>query len=132
MQASKNLPAILFLFFIQPLQNAQQWPVKEWPVATPQSQSMNADSLKAFDDAIASGKYGYVDGMIVTRHGKLLYQKSYEHDYDKIYGDSARKKSGLNALDPGGPYNYYNLCGIHTIIEATCTVCSQLQKRSLR
>jgi len=108
MQASKNLPAILFLFFIQPFLNAQQWPVKEWPVATPQSQSMNADSLKAFDDAIASGKYGYVDGMVVTRHGKLLYQKSYEHDYDKIYGDSARKKSGLNALDPGGPYNYYN------------------------
>ena len=108
MQASKNLPAILFLFFIQPFLNAQQWPVKEWPVATPQSQSMNADSLKAFDDAIASGKYGYVDGMVVTRHGKLLYQKSYEHDYDKIYGDSARKKSGLNAFDTGGPYNYYN------------------------
>jgi len=24
------------------------------------------------------------------------------------YGDSARKKGGLNPLDPGGPYNYYN------------------------
>ena len=72
MQASKNLPAILFLFFIQPFLNAQQWPMKEWPVSTPQSQSMNADSLKAFDEAIASGKYGYVDGMVVTRHGKPI------------------------------------------------------------
>jgi len=108
MRINKNLQSILFLFFIQSYLNAQQWPVKEWPIATPQSQSMNADSLKAFDDAIASGKYGYIDGMVITRHGKLVHQKNYKHDYDKIYGDSARKKSGLNALDPGGPYNYYN------------------------
>jgi hypothetical protein len=33
---------------------------------------MNADSLKAFDDAIASGKYGYIDGVVITRHGKLV------------------------------------------------------------
>ncbi len=69
---------------------------------------MNEDSLQAFDEAIASGKFGFVDGMIVTRHGKLLYQKSYKHDYEKIYADSVTIKSGLNALDPGGPYNYYN------------------------
>ena len=108
MRINKNLPGILFLIFIEPGLFAQQWPVKEWPSATPQSQSMNADSLKAFDDAIASGKYGYIDGMVITRNGKLVYQKKYKHDYNKIYGDDARKKSGLNALDPGGPYNYYN------------------------
>ena len=104
----RSLAGILFLFFIHPFLYGQQWPIKEWPLATPQSQAMNADSLKAFDDVIVSGKYGYIDGMIVTRHGKLVYQKSYKHDYDKIYGDYAREKSGLNALDPGGSYNYYN------------------------
>ena len=108
MRINKNLAGILFLFFIQTNLIAQQWPIKEWPVATPQSQSMDPDSLKAFDEAITEGKYGYVDGMVIIRHGKLLYQKTYKHDYDKIYGDDARKKSGLNALDPGGPYNYYN------------------------
>ena len=108
MRTNKNLMGILFLFFIQTNLIAQQWPIKEWPVATPQSQSMDLDSLKAFDEAIAEGKYGYVDGMVIIRHGKLVYQKTYKHDYDKIYGDDARKKSGLNALDPGGPYNYYN------------------------
>ena len=84
------------------------WPLRDWPVATPQSVAMNADSLQAFDHDIASGKYGNIDEIIVTRNGKLLYQKSYTHDYDKIYGDSARKKSALNPHDPGGPYNYYN------------------------
>jgi CubicO group peptidase (beta-lactamase class C family) len=92
----------LFLFIHVDL-NAQPW-----PEATPQSQSMNADSLKAFDAAISSGKYGNVDDMIVTRNGKLVYQKQYKHDYDKIYGEEAGKKSGLNQLEPGGQYNYYN------------------------
>ena len=46
--------------------------------------------------------------MIVTRNGKLIYQKTYQHDYDRIYGDSARSKSALNPHNPGGPYNYYN------------------------
>lgn len=109
MQIIKRLPAVLlFLLSEISLYSQQQWPAKEWPVAAPQSQSMNADSLQAFDEAIGSGKFGYVDGMIVTRHGKLVYQKRYNHDYEKIYGDSAAKKGGLNALDPGGPYNYYN------------------------
>jgi CubicO group peptidase (beta-lactamase class C family) len=108
MRISVRLLAASFLLFIYFNLKAQQWPLTEWPVATPQSQSMNADSLQAFDNDIASGKYGYIDGMVITRHGKLVYQKSYKHDYAKIYGEDAKKKSGLNQLDPTGPYNYYN------------------------
>ena len=108
MKIANGLFAIYFFLLIHFNSNGQQWPLKEWPAASPQSQSMNADSLQAFDNAIASGRYGYIDGMIIIRHGKLVYQKAYQHDYDKIYGDSAKKKSGLNSLDHGGPYNYYN------------------------
>jgi hypothetical protein len=109
MRITNNFLALLFFLFIHFNVNSQPpWPLKEWPVSTPQSQLMNPDSLQAFDDGIASGKYGNVDGMIITRHGKLIFQKTYKHDYDKIYGDSTRKKSGLNQHDPGGQYNYYN------------------------
>jgi len=108
MKASTVLLALLFFIFPHSCLNAQQWPLIEWPIVTPQSQKISVDSLKTFDDDIADGKYGYIDGMIVTRHGKLVYQKSYKHDYDKIYGEDAKRKSGLNQLDPGGPYNYYN------------------------
>ena len=108
MRTSNSLVIVLFFVLIRFNSSGQQWPSKEWQVATPQSQSMNADSLKAFDEDITSGKYGYIDGMVITRHGKLVYQKNYKHDYDKIYGEEARKKSGLNQYDPGGQYNYYN------------------------
>ncbi|MEI9912013.1 MAG: hypothetical protein WDO71_21630 [Bacteroidota bacterium] len=79
-----SLQVILFFLFIHfNLYGQQEWPLKEWPVATPVSQSMHPDSLLAFDAAIASGNYGNVDGMIITRNGRLLFQKTYQHDYDK-------------------------------------------------
>lgn len=108
MRARNYSLAVLLFFFIHSALIGQQWPLKEWPVATPQSQSMNADSLQAFHDAITKGKYGYIDGVVITRNGKLIYQQTYSHDYHTIYKDSAAKKSGLNLHDPGGPYNYYN------------------------
>ena len=128
MRINKNLVGILFLSCLQTGLIGQQWPIKEWLSATPQSQSMSADSLKAFDEAIVSGKYGYIDGVVITRHGKLVYQKKYKHDYDKIYGSDARKKSGLNALDPGGPYNYYNPWWHPYYRRGDLPVCSLLQK----
>jgi len=104
--------SVLFsaFFLLYPfILNAQQsWPSKEWPVSTPRSQGMDADSLQAFDKAVISGKYGFIDGIFITRNGKLIWQKKYINDYDKIYGDSARTRSGLNQHDPGGQYNYYN------------------------
>jgi len=107
----KKIPGWLAgsLLMVQVAAIAQEtWPLRDWPVATPQSMSMNADSLQAFDNDIASGKYGNIDKVIITRHGKLLYQKSYNHDYDKIYGDSAKTRGALNPYDPSGQYNYYN------------------------
>ncbi len=86
----------------------QVWPTTAWPVSKPESEGMLADSLIAFDADITNGKYGYIDEMIITRNGKLIYRKSWKHDYDRIYGDNSKVSSVLNPLDPGGPYNYYN------------------------
>ncbi|HZI54599.1 MAG TPA: serine hydrolase, partial [Chitinophagaceae bacterium] len=109
MRTTNSLMIVAIFLFIHVSSIAQDgWPLRDWPVVTPQAVSMNADSLQAFEDDIARGKYGNMDKMIITRNGKLLFQKSYAHDYDKIYSDSARKKSGLNPHDPAGPYNYYN------------------------
>ena len=101
-------------------------------MATPQSQAMNADSLQAFDNAVASGKYGYVDGILITRNGKLIYQKKYTHDYDSIYGDSARTRSGLNPHDPGGNIIITIPGGILITAAETCTVCNLLPKQLLQ
>ena len=84
------------------------WPLKEWASSSPASEKMIRDSLQAFADDISSGRYGYVDGMFVTRNGKLIYQKSWKHDYDRIYAENAKTISPLNPYDFGGQYNYFN------------------------
>jgi CubicO group peptidase (beta-lactamase class C family) len=102
------LTTALLTFFFANIYAQNSWPIKEWPSATPESVGMIKDSLLAFESAVSSGKYGYVDGMVITRNGKLIYQKTWKHDYDKIYGDNAKTTSPLNPYDPGGQYNYFN------------------------
>jgi CubicO group peptidase (beta-lactamase class C family) len=84
------------------------WPTKGWPTATPAQVGLNAAVLDSIDKEIASGRYGYVDRMLVIRHGRVAYDRSYKQDYDRAYGDSARTKNPLNAHDFTGSYNYFN------------------------
>ena len=86
----------------------EPWPTKGWPVAEPRAVGLDPKVLDALDADLAAGKYGNLDSMLVIRHGKLAYERHYKHDYDQIYGASARKASPLNAHDPTGPYNYFN------------------------
>jgi CubicO group peptidase (beta-lactamase class C family) len=83
-------------------------PGRAWPTATPAEVGLNAAVLDSIDGEIGAGKYGFVDRMLVIRHGRIAYDRSYQHDYDQAYGDSARARSPLNAHDLTGPYNYYN------------------------
>jgi CubicO group peptidase (beta-lactamase class C family) len=81
---------------------------KAWPKTAPQAVGLDANTLARFDADIASGKYGHVDSMLVIRHGKVAYDRTYGHDYGKIYRAHAQETSALNPHDPGGPYNYFN------------------------
>jgi CubicO group peptidase (beta-lactamase class C family) len=69
---------------------------------------MDGAALAAFDAEIAAGRYGLVSGLLVIRRGQVVLDRSYRHNYDSIYGPSARVPSALNSLDPSGQYNYYN------------------------
>ena len=103
-----------------------------WPVSTPEKLGLDGSVLAALDADIAAGKYGNTDSMLVIRHGQIAYDRSYAHDYGKIYGEQARKTSGLNPHDFGGPYNYFNPFWhpyyrrgeLHTLQSVTKTVTS--------
>jgi hypothetical protein len=96
------------LLLIQPAKSRAEWPTKGWPVSTPRAEGLDPTVLAAIDADIANGKYGHVDSMLVIRHGKVVYDRSYKHDYDRIYAEEARQPNALNAGDPTGPYNYFN------------------------
>lgn len=109
-----------------------QWPTKSWPTSTPSAVGLNPKMLAQLDAELASGKYGYIDNMLIIRHGKVVYDRSYKHDYEQIYGEEAKKTGPLNANDPTGPYNYFNSWwhpfyrrgDLHTMQSVTKTVTS--------
>ena len=113
-------------------QPAPTWPTKGWPVTTPQAVGLNGAVLDSIDAEVSSGRYGYVDRMLVIRRGRVAYDRAYTHDYAKIYADSARVPGALNAHDETGPYNYYNPWwhpyyrkeGLHTLQSVTKTITS--------
>jgi CubicO group peptidase (beta-lactamase class C family) len=93
---------------------------------------LNPKVLDSLDAEITSGRYGYVDRMLVIRRGRVAFDKAYTHDYARIYADSARVTGALNPHDETGPYNYYNPWwhpyyrkeGLHTLQSVTKTITS--------
>jgi CubicO group peptidase (beta-lactamase class C family) len=77
-----------------------------WAADT-RSSGADPGALSALDREIADGKWGLVDRVLVRRCGQVIFERSYPHDYAKIYGDKARAKGPLNA-HLTGPYNYFD------------------------
>jgi CubicO group peptidase (beta-lactamase class C family) len=113
-------------------QSAGRAPGREWPRASPASLGLNTAVLDSLDAEIKTGTYGYIDRMLVIRHGTVAFDGRYTNNYDTIYRDSARVTNPLNAHDRTGPFNYFNPWWhpfyqrgtLHTLQSVTKTVTS--------
>ncbi|MGI9261429.1 MAG: serine hydrolase domain-containing protein, partial [Woeseiaceae bacterium] len=86
----------------------EEWPTNGWTATTPLDVGLDARVLAEIDADIGEGKYGYVDSMLVIRHGKLAYERYYGHDYAEIYGEEAATRGPLVVGHLTGSYNYFN------------------------
>lgn len=124
--------AILAFITVHSVAAQAQWPTTSWPSGAPRSLGLDPNVLAALDGDITGGKYGYVDSMLIIRHGKIAYERTYKHNYESIYSQEARIQGGLNAHDTPGPYNYfhswwhpfYRRGDLHTMQSVTKTVTS--------
>jgi CubicO group peptidase (beta-lactamase class C family) len=107
------------------------WPTKGWATATPSSVGLDEQVLEGLDKDLAAGKFSLVDSFAVFRCGKKVYDRTYPHDYGKIYGKQAKEKGPLNARLTGR-YNYfdpewhpyYHGTDLHTMQSVSKTVTS--------
>ena len=80
----------------------------EWQIAQPGAVGLSEEALSAIHQDIQNGRYGYIDAFLVARHGKMVFEQYYEHDYPSIYRQEAATPGALVVNDPSGPYNYFN------------------------
>ena len=102
------------------------WPTRGWPESRPEAEGMEAAPLEALDRDLAAGKSGYVDSMLVIRHGKVVYEKTYDHstDYRRLF--AGKGAPGIyNYYDPGW-HPYYRDTKLHTMQSVSKSVTSAL------
>ena len=108
------------------------WPTKGWATASPADVGLDAQGLQSLDKDMTSGKYSQMmDSFAVFRCGKKVFERTYPHDYAKIYGKEAKERGPLNARLTGR-YNYfdsewhpyYHGTDLHTMQSVSKTVTS--------
>ncbi len=105
---ARAIAYVLLITQTLPDAECQAAPGDSWPVATPAQVGLSSAVLDSIDAEIQSGRYGYVDRMLVIRRGQIAWDRRYQHDYDDVYGDSARLATTLRSHDRSGSYNYFN------------------------
>lgn len=84
-----------------------KWPTHGWTKGKPSSMGLDEKILAAFDADLAAGKYSLVDSFAVIRCSTSVFEKTYPHDYGRIYATQAKTRGPLNA-HLTGPYNYFD------------------------
>jgi len=87
---------------------------------------MDRAVLTSLDAELASGRQGYVDSMLVIRHGRLVYEKTYDRskDYARLF--AGKGLPGIyNYYDPGW-HPYYKKTRLHTMQSVSKSVTSAL------
>ena len=116
---------IVLCAFSVSAQESRPWPAEEWDTATPASQHVNTAPLDELHREFKSGKHGYVDGMSVYRNGYLVYQKSYENDYDKLSVGRDQTHWQYNYYDASW-HPWFDRGPLHTIQSISKSVTSAL------
>lgn len=108
----KSLLLISAVFAVKLTAQDIPWPTEGWAVSTPAEQGLKGSLLDDLNNDIIDGKYGYVDRMVVVRHGKLVVNERYKNDYREISkGHTGALGCGVDMCPEGeeiDEYNYYH------------------------
>jgi CubicO group peptidase (beta-lactamase class C family) len=105
-------------------QTPSAWPTREWATASPDALGFKAGALEALDREFAAGSHGYVDSMLVVRHGRIAFERTYTHDYDRLF--VGKGAPGIyNYYDPAW-HPFYKRTRLHTMQSVSKSVTSAL------
>ena len=100
------LSAVAGVVMVSPAAAAQEapWPTHGWTVSNPSAEGLSEESLRELDRRIRDGGFGYVDRVVVVRHGRLVVNERYDQDYRRISrGKTSQKRTFEILADHGAP-----------------------------
>jgi CubicO group peptidase (beta-lactamase class C family) len=107
---NRSIPLLLFCVALLPAcepwpdsgnEITAAWPGENWELSIPESEGLDAAVIEQLDREIRSGKHGYIDSMLIVRHGRLVFEGYYDHDYAVVNAELV--------TDEPGPWNYYDV-----------------------
>lgn len=104
----------------------QSWPGENWEISTPAREGLDERSILTLDAELRSGKHGYVDSMLIARHGRIVFEANYPHDYQAINAGRTTAESGPWNYYDATWHPYYQGSGLHTMQSTTKSVMSAL------
>lgn len=97
-----------------------------WPQSTPKAEGLDRAVLQALDRELASGKHGYIDSMLVLRHGKVVYEKLYDHAKEYRRQFAGKSNPGIYNYEDPAWHPYYKGTSLHTLQSVSKSVTSAL------
>jgi CubicO group peptidase (beta-lactamase class C family) len=105
--------------------SAAYWPTQQWRTSSPAAEGLDTAPLSAFDGELSAGKHGYVTGMLIIRNGHIVFERSYAHDFAKLFEGKDQRRGPYNYYDPDW-HPYYRNTPLHTMQSVTKSVTSAL------
>jgi len=102
---------------------AQEWPGKEWPVSDPSREGIAPEVLDSLVAEMNAGEYGLIDHFLLIRHGRIVADYHFEHDYEAIAAQFDTTNHQYNYDHPLW-HPYYRDTELHTLQSVTKSVTS--------
>ncbi|MDT0595262.1 serine hydrolase domain-containing protein [Glaciecola petra] len=111
---------------------AISWPEEKWQQSTPSAEGIDNEVIKTYLERMRAGYFGPLDHFMLIRHGRVVAEAQFEHDYAAIYKTLGPDviQVGVNNADLQYNYDhpdfhpYYQQSELHTLQSATKSVTS--------
>jgi len=99
------------------------WPGEQWPTSSAAAEGIDQDAIDSLVADIEAGEYGLVDHFVLIRHGKLVADYHFSHDYAAIATQYDTTNHQYNYDHPAW-HPYYRDTDLHTLQSVTKSVTS--------
>lgn len=101
----------------------QSWPNDAWPISSPEKEGIDPAAIDALVADMKAGKYGLLDHFLLIRHGRVVADHHFDHDYEEISAKYDPKDDMYNYDHPAW-HPYYKSTNLHSLQSVTKSIAS--------